>query len=361
MSAAGAASMAQPQLLQLFQAGRYRDVLEKAQQLNLPLRQDPLAAQVVAAALFQLGEFAKAAELLEQHEAALGSDGSFLSLYGATCRRLGQLSQARALLSRALALDPLSPQVRNNFANVLIDLGELAEARRILEQLLVEDAGYSDARANLNRLEFRQQSTTAPAAAATSADPASWMPADPLMLAFAEDEVSQAGAVNFTKPASQSAAALASQLPNPNQAAVATDQLKLAARAIQENNAAFALQLVSQAALSLGAQAPIYVNAADAYIRLQRFHEAEICLLQALQLGGPALPHYINLISLTCLRGDFALARHYLDAAAAIDPANSQLAQVRDQVQRQEAERKSHYSFQLQWSLPSLSPGKVAS
>ena len=360
MPPAGTAAMAHPQLLELFQAGRYREVLQRAQLLNLPLRQDPLAAHVVAAALFQLGEFAKAAELLEQHQAALGSDGSFLSLYGATCRRLGQLGQARELLSRALALDPLAPQVRNNYANVLIDLGELSEARRILEALLAEDPSYSDARANLNRLQFREQPAPSPSpspAPQAQADPANWMPADPLMLAFAEEEVSQAGAVNFTKPASQSAAALASRLPDPDQAAVAVDQLKLAARAIQENNAAFALQLVSQAALSLGAQAAVYVNAADAYIRLQRFHEAEICLLQALQLGGPALPHYINLVSLTCMRGDFALARHYLDAAAAIDPANPQLQQVRQQVQSQEAAPEGHYSFPLQWPLPSLTPG----
>ena len=77
----------------------------------------------------------------------------------------------------------------------------------------------------------------------------------------------------------------------------------MAAAAIQENNLPFALQLVSQAGSVLIAQAAVYVNTADAYIRLQRFHEAEICLLHALQLGGPALPHYINLITLASIRG----------------------------------------------------------
>ena len=68
------------------------------------------------------------------------------------------------------------------------------------------------------------------------------------------------------------------KLPNPDKAALAGDQLRLATKAIQEDNPSFALKLVSQAGLALGAQAAVYVNAADAYIRLQRFHEAEICL-----------------------------------------------------------------------------------
>ena len=135
---------------------------------------------------------------------------------------------------------------------------------------------------------------------------------------------------------------------------MAGDQLKLAAQAINENNPSFALQLVSQASLGLGAQAAVYVNAADAYIRLQRFHEAEICLLHALQLGGPALPHYINLITLASIRGDYALSRHYIDAAAAIDPKNPQLLQVSDQVKKQESAQSAPYGFQSEWTLPNL-------
>ena len=158
------------------------------------------------------------------------------------------------------------------------------------------------------------------------------MPEDPLMLAFAEDEVRQAGAVSIGKTDPNTADSLTRKLPNPDKAALAGDQLKLAAKAIQEDNLSFALKLVSQARLGLGAQAPVYVNAADAYIRLQRFHEAEICLLHALQLGGPSLPHFINLITLASMRGDFSLAHHYVDAAAAIDPKYPQLIQVRDQL-----------------------------
>ena len=353
---AGFAESTQQQLLRLFDEGQYRDVLKRAKSLNLRLGQEPLQAQIVAGALFQLGEFAKAAQLLEPHQAALDADGSFLSLYGATCRRLGQLTTAKDLLSRALALEPKSPQIRNNYANLLIDLEELVEARKILEELLGENPNYSDARANLNRLEFRENmaSTSQEPLSNTSDNIQSWMPNDPLMLAFAEEEVRKAGAVGLQKPAPNSATTLTQKLPNPDKAAVAGDQLNLAAAAIQENNLTFALQLVSQAGLGLGAQAAVYVNAADAYIRLQRFHEAEICLLHALQLGGPALPHYINLITLASIRGDFSLAYHYVDAAAAIDPKYPQLIEVRDQLKRQQAAASSPYDFQKEWSLPTL-------
>ena len=299
--------------------------------------------------------FAKAAQLLEQHQAAFDSDASFLSLYGVTCRRLGQLTTAKDLLSRALKLDPKSPQIRNNYANLLIDLNEPDDARKILEDLLSENPEYADARANLNRLVFREQkNSTAQATESAVISAKSWMPEDPLMLAFAEEEVMQAGAVAVNKPAPNTGDALARQLPNPDKAAMAGDQLKLAAQAINENNPSFALQLVSQASLGLGAQAAVYVNAADAYIRLQRFHEAEICLLHALQLGGPALPHYINLINLASIRGDLALSRYYIDAAAAIDPKHPQLLQASQQVQRQESANSHPYGFKPEWSLPTL-------
>ena len=352
---AGFADSPQHQLVRLFEAGHFHDVLKRAKSLNLRLSQEPTAAPIVAGALFQLGEFAKAAELLKQHQAAFDADASFLSLYGATCRRLGQLTTAKDLFSRALSIDPKSPQIRNNFANLLIDLNELVDARKILEDLLAEDPDYSDARANINRLEFRErQISTSQVLTETLSSARSWMPEDPLMLAFAEDEVRQAGAVTITKPAQNTADTLARKLPNPDKAAVAGDQLNLAAQAVQENNPSFALKLVSQASLGLGAQAAVYVNAADAYIRLQRFHEAEICLLHAIQLGGPALPHYINLITLASMRGDFALSRHYIDAAAAIDPNHPQLAQVSDQVKNQEASKSSPYGFDSEWTLPTL-------
>ena len=344
------------QLLALFQAGRHHEVVAQAQAAGVAAETNPLAANVLAAALFQLGEFGRAATLLEGLEAALGEQRDYLSLYGATCRRLGLLQRAEQLLGKALQLDPGALDVRNNFANLLIDLERLPEARTILEQLLRENPNYQDARANLNRLQFREQPappiSQAPVQAAGTAQP--WTPADPLMLAFAEDEVRLAGAVQ-PAPATSAAAALVASLPQPEAKAVASDQLQLAARAVSEGNVAFALQLCGSALAGLGANASVYVNASDAYIRSQRFWEAEICLLHAVVIGGATISHYINLMSLASLRGDLALASHYLDQAAGLDPSHPNLAQLQASLQeRQAALAGQAYRFEPHWAEPQV-------
>jgi len=348
------------QLLALFQAGRYHEVVAQAQAAGVVPQTNPLAANVLAAALFQLGEFGRAATLLEALEAALGQQRDYLSLYGATCRRLGLLQRAEQLLAKALQLDPGALDVRNNYANLLIDLGQLAEAQTILDQLLREKPDFQDARANLNRLQFRQQPSLGqpvaaqPVAAAPAPTALPWTPADPLMLAFADEELGQAGAIPPSQPSS-AAAALASTLPLPEAQAVAADKLKLAAQAVAEGNGGFALQLCSQALAGLGANGSVYVNASDAYIRSQRFREAEICLLHAMVVGGATINHYINLVSLTSLRGDLVLANHYLDQAAGLDPSHPNLAQLQTNLrQRQAALAGQAYAFDPAWAEPQL-------
>lgn len=329
-------------LLGLYQLGRHHEVVAQAQALGITAESQPLAAQILAASLFQLGEYSRAASLLDALEAPLGQDRDYLSLYGATCRRLGQLEQAERLLSRALKLDPAAPQVRNNYANLLIDLGRVDEARVMLEQLLQEQPDYQDARANLNRLQFRAQPAAVPSAQA-------WLPADPLMLAFAEEEVRLAGGVQPPKAADADSALLAS-LPQPEARQMASEQLKLASQAVSEGNAAFALQLCGQALQGLGANAGVYVNASDAYIRSKRFHEAEICLLHALAIGGPNINYLINLVSLTSLRGDITLASHYLDQAAGLDPTHPQLAALRTNLEgRRQSLAQQPYRFEPSW------------
>ena len=82
------------QLLALFQAGRFHEVVAQANATGVAPQTHPIAANVLAAALFQLGEYGRAATLLEALEAALGQQRDYLSLYGATCRRLGLLQRA---------------------------------------------------------------------------------------------------------------------------------------------------------------------------------------------------------------------------------------------------------------------------
>lgn len=357
-----AASTPEQELFALYQLGRHHEVVARAQALDVSSEGQPLAAQLLAASLFQLGEYSRAASLLEALEAPLGNDRDYLSLYGATCRRLGLLQKAEQLLARAMQLDPTAPQVRNNYANLLIDLGRVDQARELLEQLLRELPDYQDARANLNRLQFRQQpvvatapASSSPAATALPVQSAQgWAPADPLMLAFAEEEVRLAGGVNPPQLSSADQALLAS-LPAPQSEAMASEQLQLAAQAVAEGNSVFALQLCGQALHSLGANAGVYVNASDAYIRSRRFHEAEICLLHAMAIAGPTINQLINLVSLTSLRGDLRLASHYLDQAASLDPSHPQLAALRSNLAQRSANlAQQPYQFAPRWVEPEL-------
>lgn len=349
-------------LRELFDKGEYYKVLEFANSQDLFLHNDPLAAQVVAAAFFQLGNYSKAADILDEHESVLGSDASFLSLYGATLRRLGKLNKARELFNRALALDPESPSVRNNYANLLIDLGEFPEAKSILELLLSANPSYQDAINNLTRLKAcqKQTSETDDLEVSNSAqgDLPPWHLSDPLMLAFAEEEVQQAGAVNFSKTKSQSSSTLVSKLPQPENASIAEEQVNLATRSINEDNPLFALQLLSQAAKTLGAQQVIYSNVGDAYIRLKRFNEAEICFLHALHIGGPSFPVLLNLATLATMRSDVALARYYVDACSALDSAHPQLASIRDSILANKSMASGQVNFPPHWDRPELNVKK---
>ena len=357
MSSLTASPIPEQALISLFQAGRHFEVVQQADVLGLQPQLHPIPCQILAASCFQLAEYTRAGELLEQLEAALGDDRDFLSLYGANCRRLGQLDKAEKLLSRALKLNPDAAQVRNNYANLLIDLDRLSEAQAILEKLLQEDPNYKDAQVNLNRLQFRTQaniSINAPDRSGgkkSTSSSVTWQPKDPLMLAFAEEEVRQAGAVNLP-PLSQSAAALVSQLPKVQDSQEAFEKLQLAARSVAEGNADFALQLCGAALENLGANATIYVNASDAYVLKERLIEAEICLLHALAIGGPATAHYLNLVSLASFRGDINLAQYYLDQAAGLDPSHPQLQGVRNNLRRlEQSQLNQPYRFETQWKI----------
>ena len=351
------------ELSDLYSKCRYRDVLTRAEDAQVQLDQDPLSAKFVGAALFQLGEYEKAYKILSWHKASMSTDIDYLSLVGATCRRLGMASEAMELFDAALKIDPKSAQVRNNYANLLIDVGEFPKARLILESLLKEDPDYEDARLNLNRLEFREteRKTTENEfeSARDESEYSELLPGDPLMLAFREDEVKLAGALRFKESNTETGKSLAESLPNPDVERLTIDKVRLATMSIKEGKPGFALQLLSDAYNPEGAQSCLYVNAADAYIQTKRFHEAEICLLHSVVLGGPLLPSYINLVSLACMREDFGLARTYMDLAAKIDPKSPQLAKIRDQIKQQEELSARRYAFATKWVVPDIGERRV--
>jgi len=342
------------QLSELFSAGRYHDLIAAAQSAAISPQSDPVAAQLLAGALFSVGEFAEAAPLLDELEPAFGLNAEFLSLFGANCRRLGQLQRAEELFIRALEIAPRSLPILNNQANLLIDLGRFEEAREILTHLLKEAPDYADARANMNRLSFQNgtQKNDSVASDQSSEPVQGWSLADPLLLAFSEEEVDSYG---LRKPAQPDAAAasLLESLPEADERAMALEQLSQANQAVVDQQFALALQLCSQALRVLGADPLIYDCASDAYLNLRCFHEAELCLLQAMALSAPTPKRCLNLVSFACLRGDLALAQHHLRQAAALDPSHPQLDQIRANLEkRAKSADQTHYSFSLTWELP---------
>lgn len=345
------------QLSELFTAGRYHELIAAAQSAQITPQSDATAAHILAAALFRVGEFATADTLLAELEPACGLNADFLSLYAANTRRLGQLQQAEQLFSRALAINPRSLQIRNNQANLLIDLGRFDDARVILNELLEESPDYEDARINLNRLSFQNTSSNQqPAASFKSSEPVKGLSlADPLLMAFSEEEVSLSDLRKKAKP-DAAAASMLDSIPNADARGMALEQLEQANKAVAQKQFAFALQLCSQALRVLGSYAPVYDCASDAYLNLRRFHEAELCLLQAMALDAPTPKRCLNLVSFASMRGDIHLARHHLRQAAALDPSHPQLEQIRSNLDKREQTAGSvPYAFQLAWELPKFS------
>ena len=341
------------QLAELFSNGRYHELIAAARAADVTPQTDPTAAQLLAAALFSVGEFGSADPLLEELEPAFGLNADFLSLYAANSRRLGQLQQAEELFSRALNINPSSFTIRNNHANLLIDLGRLDEARTILMRLIEEAPDYEDARANLNRLSFQNASESFESIPSGSID--GWSLADPLLMAFSEEEIKLSDIRKPSKP-TPAAQSLLEAVPEANDRAAALEQLEQANRAVAEQQFAFALQLCSQVLRVLGTHPPVYDCASDAYLNLRRFHEAELCLLQAMALDAPTPKRCLNLVSFASMRGDIALAQHHLNQAASLDPSHPQLEQIRANLQKRvDAVDKKPYAFSLAWEQPVVS------
>ena len=343
------------QLGDLFSAGRYHDLIAIARNSAVTPQQDPVAAHLLAAALFSVGEHGGAAPLLEELEPSFGLNADFLSLFAANCRRLGDLRRAEDYFSRALKIDPDSRPIRNNFANLLIDLGRHDEAHRILTRLVDEAPDYADARANLNRLRFQDEPSSMQAQASgcqVENNIEGWSLADPLLLAFSDEEVAHSGLRENVRT-NDDASSLLNKLPDADTRAMALEQLEQANQAVVEKQYAFALQLCSQVLKALGSHPPIYDCASDAYLNLRKFHEAELCLLQALALDGPTPKRCLNLVSFASMRGDFALAQYHLRKAASLDPSHPQLEPIRSNLEkRMESPGQSKYSFALEWALP---------
>ena len=202
--------------------------------------------------------------------------------------------------------------LQNNYANLLIDLGEFDRATDILNDLLHANPNYDD-KLNLNRIEFARNSSSR-----QNSTESTFPSLDPLLQAFDDHEVESFGRL-------KSDSKVFTKIPDPDQRNVGLDKIKLAEKAVAEGSPAFALDLCSHALQLLGPEPCIYDCAADAYISLKSYANAERAILHAALMHGLTIKHCINLISISCMTGDINLANYYLERAYAIDPSNDNL------------------------------------
>lgn len=347
-------------ILDLFNSGHFNKAIKLAYQSSPDLGLDPNLSKVVAGCYFQIGEYRKSLELLSPLESVFSQDLEYLSLFAATYRRNGQFTKSQVLFEKALKINPNSISIRNNYANLLIDLRNFDEARAVLEGVLRDHPGYSDSLKNLNRLDFILKSQNIPSidsdvqsietSHSCSASVLGFSLADPLLLAFADAEVSYAS--KRYKLNSLSSSKVIPDIPLPTHRDTFNDQIKLAEEACANGDYLFTIKICSHVLSTYGANPSIYDCASDAYINLKQFVQAEICLLHSILLGGETPKRLLNLVSLACMRGDFKLAKSYLEKAASLDPSHPQLLSISNSVN---SKLKTHnFQFTEVWSLPEL-------
>lgn len=354
----------QPELSTLFEERRYQGVLDRAKADEITPASDPQQANVVAASLFQLGRFPECLLWCEGLQPALQGEPSFSSMHGAVLRRLGRFDEAEKVFRQALAEHGDNIYLQNNFANLLIDKRSFDEAEKILKALLSTNPSYEDARVNLNRLEFQKNlSDSSPNTSQKSdnsqlaniSDKSDNAFADPLEAAFTDEEVELAGGVNSKTTHKSSGSGLNfSNLPGREHHQELQEALNLARQTVESNPQ----QVISDCTLlhnKLGVQAPIYEVAAEAYIRLQLFGDAETCLLTAHSLGSQEASVLLNLANLASMRGDQRLSLHWLEALAQRQPDHPQLDSVRRNLFPKAPPKKSTSPFQL--NLDQRAPG----
>lgn len=315
----------------------------------------PQLLNVIAACYFRLGEYQNADSILQQAEPSLSDNPGFLSLYAANCRLLANYEKSRSLFIRALELDPTSLPVKNNFANLLIDEGDLEQAESILVDILKVDPHYKDALSNLNRVRYKLSSLQHPSKDVSTS---SVMPhegfslVDPLLLAFADDEVNYARK-RYKLKNEPDVSRILDNLPGDNVDKTNQDKLVVARQSLSEGNFKFCLQICNSISPSF-VNAEIYDIASDAYLNLRRFKESEICLLNSVVIGGGTPKRYLNLVTFASMRFDFSLAEYYLEKAASLDPSHPQLEAISKLIRKQKANSTSQSPFSESWQEPDV-------
>ena len=379
-------------LKELYEQGRHTEVVALASKADIHPARDPANSFIVAASLLQLGHAPQCRQVCEALASVLANNPLFLSLYATCLRRLGELEKSAEIFLQALKQFPDLPYLNNNYANLLVEKGELDAAQQILSATVKRHPTYADAAANLQRIRGQaalpgqpaslpgaqpasaQRSTSQlnpgkdqtqpspaksqapePVATETAAKLSAGVAAaieptgpskplaaivDPLDLAFSEEELeleqrarrerkaaveAQAakGGANQAEPAWVSLPAVPSK-------ELQEELVKAGVEALIEKQPEAALML-ADLLNSLGTEGrrDALTIAADAYLMLKRFSQAEITLLQlatsGARLSGDQL---LNLASLAINRQDPILGGHYLEQARKQDATPQQLESV---------------------------------
>ena len=245
-------------------------------------------------------------------------------MYAAILRRLTLFSKAEEMFLKALKIDSKAKDVRNNYSNLLIDQKRFDDAREVLKKLTKEFPDYVDAKVNLTRLEDIVAEHSKSLSVEASEDQ---IFGDPLDQAFEVSEVIQCGS-----KVGKITAALDSILPEPVEQDFEDadlEMLKIANKQIKTKQYNGALELLSKIRKRKGIHSTLYKASSEAMIGLEKFDKAEIFAINAYINGDKSISNLLNLASLSALRKDQLMARHWLIEAKNIDAENELFIQAK--------------------------------
>lgn len=143
-------------VIESFRAGRYEDVVERAQRMSARFPDHDFAWKILGVAHKLLGRNEEAlAALLRAVELRPDDVESHHNL-GVVLQQRERLDEAEAAYRRALEIDPAYADARLNLAAVLTRRGRLAEAEEALRSVLLGNPGCVAAHGNLGAVHLEQ-------------------------------------------------------------------------------------------------------------------------------------------------------------------------------------------------------------
>lgn len=321
------------QLLEIFEKGSYSEVVEYWDKMQFQASQDPDSAYIAAAAHFRLGNIQKACEICELIEGPLSNNANFLSMYAAILRRLNLLTRAEVIFKQALSIEPNSKEVRNNYSNLLIDQKKYDQAMKLLNEILQDFPNYDDALKNLERCKSiisvkSNDSNKIDDKTSKNINPDE-MFGDPLDEAFNPAEVSRVGGKIGQVTASVHKLLAIDKTENVEEAEL--EMIKLASEMITKKQHADAIDILINIRKNCsGLYGQTYKLASDAFIGLEKFKEAEIFALMALQNNEKTISNYVNLASFAAMRKDQLMAKYWIIEAEKIDRNDNNVKQCKE-------------------------------